>query len=424
MSSQKEFLQKLLPVMEANGCYAELLYLNERTLGINKDNASLDVAKHADEGVKLRLFDGQRWHEKGVSGWNEAKLRKAAKELGTIKKKPTTVKLEIPTENLEASYKALGKEDAAGIPLTKKISTVKSLHKELLAASKQLINGRVYYDEMRETKIYANKHRTLTQEISGCLVIMVAYVQSKDGDMRYHYKSFFDHGWERTKIPKKEIVELARFAERVAKAKKLTPGKYHCLLTPGMSGLLAHESFGHGMEADTIYKGRAKAGDYLGKRLASSKVSIADGPLCPGCHGFSFFDDEGFLATKTTMIEKGIVNLPLTDAYNAAQTKLPRSSNGRCESFDHKIYARMTNTYFEPGNLDKERDAGQDKKWAHPPRVKRRHGRPERMGYPDPRRDRRESDQRETDRPTVLRDWHDRLPANRAEKHRSSLLRI
>jgi predicted Zn-dependent protease len=219
MSSQKEFLQKLLPVMEANGCYAELLYLNERTLGINKDNASLDVAKHADEGVKLRLFDGQRWHEKGVSGWNEAKLRKAAKELGTIKKKPTTVKLEIPTENLEASYKALGKEDAAGIPLTKKISTVKSLHKELLAASKQLINGRVYYDEMRETKIYANKHRTLTQEISGCLVIMVAYVQSKDGDMRYHYKSFFDHGWERTKIPKKEIVELARFAERVAKAK-------------------------------------------------------------------------------------------------------------------------------------------------------------------------------------------------------------
>lgn len=353
LSAKKIFLGTLLPLLEANGCYGELLYLNKRTLGVNKDNNSLDVGKNADEGVKLRLFDGERWHEKGISGWKKRELRNAARELGRIKKQKTKVRLDIPTKPLEANYTALGEIDPSTIPLKQKIATVKKLQKRLSATSKRLINARIYYDEMRETKIFVNRYRQLSQEIGGCLVIMVAYVRSEEGDLRYHYKSFYDHGWERTKIPIKELKAVVRFAERVAKAKKLAPGKYHCLLTPAMSGLLAHESFGHGMEVDTIFKGRAKAAEYLGKRLASSKVSIADGPMIPGAHGFFFFDDEGFLATKTLMIDKGIVHHPLTDAYNAARTKLPRSSNGRCESFDHKIYARMTNTYFEPGNSSK-----------------------------------------------------------------------
>ena len=33
----------------------------------------------------------------------------------------------------------------------------------------------------------------------------------------------------------------------------------------------------------------------------------------------------------------------------AKKLNVPRSANGRCESFDHKIYARMTNTLFGRG---------------------------------------------------------------------------
>jgi len=354
VSHKKIFLSTLLPLLEAGGCHGDALYLREETLGVNKDNSSTDIGRQTDEGVKLRVFDGERWHERGLSGWDERALRRAAKALGKNQKRQMKVRLELPKEPLDADYKALGRTDPATIPLRKKIATVTDLHKRLSATSKQLINARVYYDEMRETKIYVNRHRQMSQEIGGCLVIMVAYVQTKDGDMRYHYKSFYDHGWERTKIPAKELKEVARFAERVAKAKKLPPGKYHCLLSPGMTGLLAHESFGHGMEADTILKGRAKAKEWFGKRIASAKVSIADGPLEKGAHGFFFFDDEGWLATKTLMVDKGIVNLPLTDAYSAARLGVPRSSNGRAESFDHKVYARMTNTFFEPGSDTKK----------------------------------------------------------------------
>ncbi len=355
MSSGKDkkgFLSSLIPLLEASGCHGDVLYIQAENLAVNQDNTSTDIGRQSDNGVKLRVFDGERWHEQGVSGWNEVALRKAARTLGKVKKKKAKVKIDFATEPLAADYKALGKIDPATIPLREKIARVKELHSEFRCD--KLVNARVYYDEMRETKIFVNRYRKLSQEISGCLVIFVGFVRSHDGDMRYHYKSYFDHGWERTKITKKALKEIVSFAEKVKAATKLTPGKYTCLLTPGMTGLLAHESFGHGMEADTIYKGRAKAAEWMGKRIASSKVSIADGPLMPGTHGFFFFDDEGYAATKTQMVKKGVVHLPITDAYNAARISVPRSSNGRAESFDRKVFARMTNTYFEAGNEKKD----------------------------------------------------------------------
>jgi len=348
LSSKKRFLASLIPLMERGGCAADALYLREDDLLINKDTTTIDVARSSDEGVKLRVFDGERYHERGLSGWDEAALRAAAKGLGAVKKGRGRVVLDIPSEPLDADYAALGKVNPVTVPLTKKISDVKKLHSRLMKASKLLVNGRVYYDETRETKVFVSRHRRLSQRIGGCFVFLLAFVKAGD-DIRYHYKSFFDHGYERMRIPQKDIKETGRFAEKIAAAEKLRPGRYLCLLSPHVTGLLAHESFGHGMEADTIYKGRAKAAEYLGKRIAGKHVSIADGPLEPGKHGFFFFDDEGCLATKTLMVEKGIVNHPLTDAYSAARLGITRSSNGRAESFDHKAYARMTNTYFEPG---------------------------------------------------------------------------
>ncbi len=356
--AKKAFLAALVPLLERGGCTGDALYLRTEYLDISKDDTSTDVARQSDEGVKLRVFDGQRYHERGLSGWDEKALRKAAKLLGQTRKRAANVKLDLPKEPLDEDYDALGKKDASTVPLKEKMASVNGLHRRLRSSSKALINARVHYSEMRESKAFVTRTRKLSQEIGGCLFIMIAFVKSADGDVRYSYESLFGHGWERAAIPQAAIRKTARFAGRIATAERLKPGKYLCLLTPAMSGLLAHESFGHGMEADTIYKGRAMAAQWFGKRIAPASVSIADGPLIPGSHGFFFFDDEGQLATKTLMVDKGIVSLPLTDAYNAARLNVPRSSNGRCESFDHKVYARMTNTYFEPGTASKDKLLG------------------------------------------------------------------
>ncbi len=103
-----------------------------------------------------------------------------------------------------------------------------------------------------------------------------------------------------------------------------------------------------------MYKDRAKASQYLKKPIAERQVSIVDNPALPGKNGSFFFDDEGQLTGMTHLIKDGVVTNPITEWYSASRLKVPRSGNARAESFDHKVYARMSNTYFLPGKASVE----------------------------------------------------------------------
>jgi TldD protein len=137
--------------------------------------------------------------------------------------------------------------------------------------------------------------------------------------------------------------------EKILGAPRLSPGYYQCIFSPSLSGMLAHEAFGHGTEADTMQKGRARGTEYLGKYVASDKVRLYDSPLLANAAASYYFDHEGFPAAETRIVENGILTQPMTDHASASRLNYRRSPNGRRESFDHKIYSRMTNTYFMPG---------------------------------------------------------------------------
>jgi len=173
--------------------------------------------------------------------------------------------------------------------------------------------------------------------------------------VRFHFESFFRPGLEVETVMAKNLKHALTMANKVRNAGKIRPGKYTALLSPHVTGLLAHESFGHGMEADTMYKDRARARDYLGRRIAPRHVDIIDNPAFPERNGSIFFDDEGMIAKPTMLVEKGIVKQPITDMTHAKLLGVARSANGRCESFDHKSYARMTNTYFGAGKHSAKR---------------------------------------------------------------------
>ena len=143
--------------------------------------------------------------------------------------------------------------------------------------------------------------------------------------------------------------------KKILGAPRLKPGFYECIFSPNMAGILAHEAFGHGTEADTMLKGRAKGSDYINKQVASELVHLYDSPALENHAGSYFFDHEGELAHTTRIVESGILKNPMTDHYSASKLGLKRSPNGRRQAYDHKIYTRMTNTYFMPGD-DKPAD--------------------------------------------------------------------
>ena len=148
----------------------------------------------------------------------------------------------------------------------------------------------------------------------------------------------------------RETGGLAQDLAALLDAVPIEPGEYEVILSPDMAGTLAHEAFGHGVETDMFHKKRAKAARYMGRRVGSDLVRMYDGASGVDQTGSFLFDDEGNFGGKTLVIDDGILVSGLSDALSASALGISATGNGRRQAFDHKAYARMTNTYFMPGD--------------------------------------------------------------------------
>lgn len=137
-------------------------------------------------------------------------------------------------------------------------------------------------------------------------------------------------------------------------AEKVIPGEYEIITTPEVSGLIAHEAFGHGVEMDMFVKKRALGAEYIGKRVGSDLVTMHEGANCVKDVASYAFDDEGTLAGDVIEIDKGILKTGVCDALAALRLGIKPTGNGKRENFEHKAYTRMTNTMFDKGNSTKE----------------------------------------------------------------------
>ncbi|NQT29964.1 MAG: TldD/PmbA family protein, partial [Candidatus Saganbacteria bacterium] len=113
-----------------------------------------------------------------------------------------------------------------------------------------------------------------------------------------------------------------------------------------------HEACGHALEADFIMKGTSIFSGKIGQKVASDLVSVVDDGTLHGRYGSYAFDDEGTPSHKTILIENGILKGYMTDRYSAQMIDLPKTGNGRRETFKSRPQPRMTNTLIVPGNMD------------------------------------------------------------------------
>ena len=145
----------------------------------------------------------------------------------------------------------------------------------------------------------------------------------------------------------------------LARAERLTPGHYTVITGPDVTGVIAHEAFGHTQEGDTWMKARSIAADLRRDkiRVGNDHASIVNHPGVfsmenkPfGSNGSYFFDHEGELARPQLLLDRGWLGAPMTDLAAAQALALPRSANGKRESWRRPLMTRQTNTYFTPGD--------------------------------------------------------------------------
>ena len=147
-----------------------------------------------------------------------------------------------------------------------------------------------------------------------------------------------------------KLDKAASGAAELLTAERIEPGEYEIITSPEVTGLIAHEAFGHGVEMDMFVKNRALGKDYIGQRVGSELCSMHEGALCAENVTSYAFDDEGTLAGDVTEIDKGILKTGICDALAALRLGVEPTGNGKRQNYAHKVYTRMTNTMFDSGD--------------------------------------------------------------------------
>ena len=201
------------------------------------------------------------------------------------------------------------------------------------------------------SKMFITKNRFLRQSYVYTEGACAAYSPTDTGEIKLAYDGVSGCCGPEVLEGLKEVLESTpKVMEELLSSEKVVPGEYEIITDPGISGLIAHEAFGHGVEMDMFVKKRALGEEYIGKRVGSELCTMHEGALCAESVTAYAFDDEGTLAGDVIEIDRGILKAGICDVLSALRLGVKPTGNGKRENFAHKAYTRMTNTVFDSGD--------------------------------------------------------------------------
>ena len=190
----------------------------------------------------------------------------------------------------------------------------------------------------------------------------------EQGKTEQAYEQFgYSGGWEafdRWKMTEKLVHCANILKEVITEGKATKPGTMDLVCGPEVTGIAAHESCGHPMEADRIIgREMSQAGRsfiyengpfWIGTRIGSKVVTIVDDPTIEHSYGFYKYDDEGIEARRRYLYKNGIINEFLHNRESAAKLGTRSNASSRSVNYDREAIVRMANTFVLPSDMTEE----------------------------------------------------------------------
>jgi TldD protein len=347
-------IQGILKKAEQKFPYATATSFSNRGLEIDLDKKEERLSSVSSNlGFVLTIFNGEYFEEFATDKFEENNLIAFCRDaIDRTSVREQKYHINTPAQGNQ-SFRTEEKRDPDQLSTNEKIDMLRQ-RRARIVTGKNVINCRVTYSDELKHKTFICSSGIIDEAVRQISHYLMVYV-SDGSTLKYDYLSTGGTGGlELIDIADDKIDELVDNANRLLDATNIKPDFYDVVATPEIAGLLAHEAFGHGVEADMYLKDRARSKEYLGETIASPLVNIVDDPTLPRGYGSYFIDDEGLMAQPTYIIKNGRFIQGLTNSYASSVLKLPSTANGRRESFARKVYTRMSNTFFEKGKDDPE----------------------------------------------------------------------
>jgi TldD protein len=337
--------------------YAEAMA--ERTAGhsvrLDRTQTTIGVTPRL-EGAVFRAWDGQRWVEAAASGLDAASVAETADALR--RRLPADATRSQPpgaSATGTGERRTDAKQPLESLSLEGRLAIARQMY-ELARSGGGIDNAIVSLASQLEERLFLStagaRRWQETQRTRGTVVP----VAMENGKVEYDYLSEGGTGgWEVLEgITEARILETANEARALLKAGAAPTGAMPVILDPGTAGTFAHESFGHGTEADQLLRDRSYLKPLLGQMVGPEFLSLVDDGSYPGGWGSVFFDDEGHPSQRTVLVDHGKFVSVLHDRESAAVYHSAATGNTRRADFLSRPFVRMTNTFVEPGDWSLE----------------------------------------------------------------------
>lgn len=353
LKKKKPLVKKLIEKLNEKYPFASILATDVTGKGYSVDRQSVAIrpSRTSECGFVAKVYNDGVYYEYSFNQLDKKNLDFIVEEIEEI------VNAKITSEKVNAKMIEEEKISKSFIRKDKKkqytdeeiLNILKENCEYALTLNPYVLNASVSHEVLETSKMYISNNKELEQYYTwnntNCMVLV-----RKENNMKYAYDGTGSKDMEVSlKGIKKVIEETAKLAEELLSSTLPVPGKYTIITDPSITGLIAHEAFGHGLEMDMFVKERAKSVEYMNKKVASPLVSMKDGANSTLSVASYFFDDEGALAKDTKIIDKGILVGGICDSVSASILDYQPTGNGRRESYKRKAYTRMTNTFFEKG---------------------------------------------------------------------------
>lgn len=354
---EKALAQKVLhEALRTGADLAEIYVEDVVSLQLRLDDSRLEQAvRGADRGAGVRVFFGNLVTYAFTDQLDEASLMNAARAAAsagnqssktqvidlTERKSPLHYPVEKPFESMSVAEKArlLGRMDEAA-----------------RAVGPQIVQVTAGYLELRRHMWLFNSEGVQVEDDRHFTEMRGGVVARRNGTLQRINEGFGGRVGLELLERNDAIEKIGSMAERAIKmldAKPCPAGDMTVVMCNGWGGVLFHEACGHQMEADFITKGSSAYTGKIGQQVANPIITAIDDGTIPGRRGSLRFDDDGTLAQRTVLIEKGILKEYMWDLVECRRVGRAQSTgNGRRESYRHMPMPRMTNTFIDQGEHD------------------------------------------------------------------------
>ena len=338
LNSRREDCHALVRELSKTYAYVGILGADVKSTAILANRRMTDISEGSltECGFVVKMHDGHAFFEYSLDDVRGDTKALAEKIVASVALSPdmTDRQIQVSAVRDEPLVQSFARPcDFDDYSEEDLLTFAKEIRDGILKEDDRVVNATARIMPFTVSKLFISPNRELDQFYSWVNIMGVAVFRDGEKMVMAHEGTYSNLMKEAMDGMPALIPVLVEKARKLASAKPITPGVYDVITDPSISGLIAHEAFGHGVEMDQFVKDRALAKQFVGKYVASPICNMRDGAASAFSTASYFFDDDGVLAGDTQIIKDGILVAGISDLVSATELGSELTGNGRRQSY-------------------------------------------------------------------------------------------